>query len=105
MAVAQKCILGAEMSDSASEAALTEAYVVSASEARSVKPDYAPETVNTDGGAATQNAWRHWFPKIAVILSFLHAFTQYVIALLRHWSIHSTKQLGKYGKPIKLRSR
>ena len=74
MTVAQECILGAEMTDSASEAALTEAYGVFASEAHSVKPDYAPDTVNTDGWAATRNAWRHWFPGIAVILCFLHAF-------------------------------
>ena len=45
-----------------------------AEEARSIKPDYAPETVNTDGWQATQNAWQHWFPQITVILCFLHAF-------------------------------
>jgi hypothetical protein len=74
MTVAQECILGAEMTDSASETALTEAYGVFADEARSVKPEYVPDTVNTDGWAATQNAWRHGFPDIAVILCFLHAF-------------------------------
>jgi hypothetical protein len=74
MTVAQECILGAEMTGSASEAKLTEAYGVFASEARSVKPDYAPDTVNTDGWAATQNAWRHWFPGVTVIQCFLHAF-------------------------------
>ena len=74
MTVAQECILGAEMTDSASEASLTKAYGVFANEARSLKPDYTPETVNTDGWAATQNAWRYWFPGITVILCFLHAF-------------------------------
>ena len=74
MTVAQECILGAEMTDSASQVSLTKAYGVFAHEARSLKPDYTPDTVNTDGWAATQNAWKHWFPGIAVILCFLHAF-------------------------------
>ena len=74
MTVAQECILGAEMTDSASETALTGAYGVFANEARRVKPDYAPDTVNTDGWAATQNAWRRLFSNISVILCFLHAF-------------------------------
>lgn len=74
MTVAQECILGAEMTDSDSEASLTKAYGVFAHEACSLKPEYTPDTVNTDGWAATQNAWKHWFPRIAVILCFLHAF-------------------------------
>lgn len=74
MTVAEECILGAEMTDSASEASLTKAYGVFANEARSVDPDYSPETVNTDGWAATQNAWKTLFDGITVILCFLHAF-------------------------------
>jgi len=74
MTSAKECILGAEMSESASEVALTEAYGVFAHEAQEVKADYSPETVNTDGWAATQNAWKHWFPKVTVILCFLHSF-------------------------------
>jgi hypothetical protein len=67
------CILGASVSDSASEAALTDAYGVFAEEARELDPAYAPETVNTDGWAATQGAWQCLFPRITVILCFLHA--------------------------------
>ena len=65
MTVAQECILGAEMTNSASEVVLTEAYGVFANEARLLKPDYTPDTVNTDGWSATQNAWRSWFPSIS----------------------------------------
>lgn len=36
--------------------------------------DYAPETVNTDGWQATQNAWKELFHQITVILCVLHAF-------------------------------
>jgi hypothetical protein len=68
------CILGASVTDSASEAALTQAYGVFVEEAQAVDPDYVPETVNTDGWAATQGAWQALFPTITVILCFLHAF-------------------------------
>ncbi len=74
MTVAKECILGAELTESASEDSLTEAYGVFAGEARSVSPDYAPDTVNTDGWAATQKTWKNLFPGITVILCFFHAF-------------------------------
>ena len=71
---AEGCILGASVADSASEAALRQAYGVFAEEARAGEADYTPETVNTDGGAATHGAWKRVFPRITVILCFLHAF-------------------------------
>jgi hypothetical protein len=67
------CILGAAVTDAASEAALTQAYGVVAEEARTLAPDYAPETVNPDGWPATQGAWKALFPPITVMLCFLHA--------------------------------
>lgn len=69
-----ECILGVSVVDSASEAALTQAYGVFAEEAKALDPTYAPETVNTDGWPATQGAWKGVFPTITVILCFLHAF-------------------------------
>jgi hypothetical protein len=68
------CILGASVADAASELALTRAYGVFAEEARVLTPEYAPQTVNTDGWPATQAAWKALFPTVAVILCFLHAF-------------------------------
>jgi hypothetical protein len=47
---------------------------VFAAETRDVSPGYAPKTVNTDGWAATRNAFQASFPSIAVILCFLHGF-------------------------------
>jgi hypothetical protein len=67
-------ILGASVVDSACEEEPHRAYGVFAEEARDVAPDYQPETVNTDGWAATPGAWKRLFPNIAVILCFLHAF-------------------------------
>lgn len=68
------CFLGAALTESADEEHLTAAYGTFASEARDVASDYAPQTVNTDGWTATQNAFRKWFPTIVVVLCFLHGF-------------------------------
>jgi hypothetical protein len=68
------CLLGVALTASADDAHLQEAYGVFAAEARDVEPEYAPETVNTDGWAATRNAFLAWFPRIAVVLCFLHGF-------------------------------
>jgi hypothetical protein len=43
------CILGVALSSAADETHLQEAYGVFALEARALDPNYAPETVNTDG--------------------------------------------------------
>jgi hypothetical protein len=47
---------------------------VFAAEARDVAPEYAPETVNADGWAATRNAFTSLFTTITVVLCFLHGF-------------------------------
>ena len=69
-------LLGASVTDSASEAAWRPAYGVLAEEARAVDADYRPETVNTDGWAATQGAWKRLFPTITIILCFWHALSE-----------------------------
>jgi hypothetical protein len=68
------CVLGMALSDTAGETDLTAAYGRFRDEACDVSADYAPETVNTDGWKATQAAWRMLFPKLVVILCFLHGF-------------------------------
>lgn len=70
--VAQECILGAEVVESAGEADLKKGYQVFRDEARNLQPDYSPDTVNTDGWDATQNAWKALFPLITILLCFLH---------------------------------
>jgi hypothetical protein len=70
---AKDCILGASVAPSSSQTDLEKAYGVFASEAQAVDADYAPETVNTDGWPATQNAWKTLFPQITVIWCFLPA--------------------------------
>jgi hypothetical protein len=68
------CVLGVALTASADDVHLQEAYGMFAAEVRDVDPEYAPETVNTDGWAATRNAFQALFPPIAVVLCFLHGF-------------------------------
>lgn len=72
--VAQDCVLGASLALNADEPALTEAYGYFKQEAQLLRPDYAPQTVNTDGWLATQKAWQALFVTITIIECFLHAF-------------------------------
>ena len=72
--VGHDCVLGASVALQADTDELTEAYRHFRAEAQQVKPDYTPQTVNTDGWAATQKAWLALFPFIVIIECFLHAF-------------------------------
>jgi len=88
----QECILGASIAQSAGQADLTEAYGVFAAEAQAVDPDYAPETVHTDGWQPTQGAWKTLFENVTRILCFLHAFLK-----IRD---RTTKALGAVGQAV-----
>ena len=72
--VAADCFLGMAVCDEASEASLSLGYGVFKEECEQIDPNYAPQSVNTDGWAATQKAWEGLYDKIAVIACFLHAF-------------------------------
>lgn len=72
--VAHGCFLGAEPAATAGTDDLKAAYAVFKDEARDVTPEYAPKTVNTDGWKATQAAWKALFPKIVILLCFLHGW-------------------------------
>jgi hypothetical protein len=68
------CCLGLALAQSAGNDDLEAAYGVFRDESRHLDPEYRPETVNIDGGPATQAAWRALFKGTALILCFLHAF-------------------------------
>jgi len=72
--VAAGCCLGAAVAEAADAEALQQAYDVFKQEAQNVEPDYAPQTVNTDGWAATQLAWQVLFPLVVVLRCFLHGW-------------------------------
>ena len=71
---AQGCLLGIALTGEADQAHLQEAYGVFAEESRDVSADYQPQTVNTDGWFATQNAFKALFAGIVPVLCFLHGF-------------------------------
>ncbi len=68
------CILGAEVCGNADQESLEKGYGVFKEEARKIKQDYSPKTVNTDGWKATMNAWKSMFPSITLISCFLHIY-------------------------------
>ncbi len=72
--VANECILGVSVKKDAGENSLTDAYGVFKEESQALDPGYSPQTVNTDGWKATQNAWKNLFPSIVIISCFLHFF-------------------------------
>ena len=71
---ANGCILGASVAENAGEKDLTVAYGIFKEETQCINPKYKPETVNTDGWKATQNAWKTIFSGIIVINCFLHIY-------------------------------
>jgi hypothetical protein len=72
--VGDGCILGAEPAEAAGADDLEAAYATFKHEAGDLDPNYAPKTVNTDGWKATQAAWKALFPKVVILLCFLHAW-------------------------------
>jgi hypothetical protein len=67
------CILGVEAVSTAGVQDLTLGYQTFQTEALNLKPDYQPETINTDGWEETQAAWKIIFPGVALILCFFHS--------------------------------
>ena len=65
--VAKGCFLGIEASAQADHASLKDSCSVFQQEARSLKPEYSPMSVNTDGWKAIQNAWLSLFPSVLVL--------------------------------------
>jgi hypothetical protein len=68
------CCLGATLAPTAGAADLEAAYRVFRDEAQNVQADYRPRTVNTDGWAATRQAWQALFPLVVILRCFLHGW-------------------------------
>lgn len=68
------CCLGAALAQGAGADDLRAAYGVFKEEAQHVHADYRPQTVNTDGWAATRQAWRALFPLVVILRCFLHGW-------------------------------
>ena len=68
------CCLGAALAATAGADDLEAAYGVFKEEARNVRSVYQPATVNTDGWAATRQAWQALFPLVVILRCFLHGW-------------------------------
>ncbi len=70
--VAAGCILGVDVVESADTKALVRGYERFRAEAIALNSDYQPDPVNTDGWDHTQAARHSLFPRITIVLCFLH---------------------------------
>ena len=68
------CFLGMAVCSQADETSLKTGYGVFKEEAKDLNADYQPNTVNTDGWWATQNAWQSLYSTVKIIECFLHAY-------------------------------
>lgn len=73
MTSSEECVLGLSVSKTSDEAGLKEAYGVFKAEALQIRPNFSPESVNTDAWAATRKVWKELFPKMTLLLCFLHS--------------------------------
>ena len=111
--VGKDCILGVQAVEKADTESLKAGYKTFKEEAQALDGDYQPQTVNTDGWAATQGAWRALFPKIFIIECFLHAFLKvrdratkslqdfYHQAAEKVWHIYRAKTKRSMGQRIR----
>jgi hypothetical protein len=72
--VGDGCCLGAALAATAGAPDLQAAYGVFVQEALNLQAEYRPRTVNTDGWAATQQAWRALFPLVVIRRCFWHGW-------------------------------
>jgi hypothetical protein len=88
MVAAKGCILAAALTKAADEKHLSEAYGVFDREARDVDPDWQPKSVNTDGWKATRKSIIGLFPKVVLVLCFLHGFLKIRDRCRKDHSLH-----------------
>ena len=71
--VAEGCFLGVSVVVKDDSEGLEAGYGEFADEAREVFPQWQPRSVCTDGWAATRQAWPRLFPRITIVLCYLHS--------------------------------
>jgi len=106
MTVGGDVVLGAAVALSILPDELEPAYAEFAGEARRLKADYAPKTLNLDGWQHTRAVWLKLFPTLVIIRCFLHAFIRVRGRCLRHplypqmrqliWKIYRARSQSNY---------
>jgi hypothetical protein len=67
------CFLGVSVVEAADTVTLARGEGEFTKEAKALAPEYQACSVCTDGWEATRQAWRQLFPKITLVLCFLHS--------------------------------
>ena len=90
------CFLEVSVVEAADTVTVERGYGACAKAARALVPAYPARSVCTDGGEATRQAWRQLFPKITLVLYFLHAILKmktHCAGQLRHQVLDRTWQV------------
>lgn len=72
------CLLGVAIANTANAEHIESAYAEFKDEAHQLDAHYTPQSVCTDGFAATRLAWRRLFPKTVIVLCFLHGILKII---------------------------
>lgn len=110
--VADGCMLGAAMAETATEVDLRDAYGVFAEEAKAVDPNYEPKSVTLDGWDATHKSWKALFSSITIILCFLHGWLSILKRCRRKkelrwelgervWNIYKANNFASFGQRVR----
>jgi hypothetical protein len=108
--VAEGIFLGATVVEKANTEDLTKGYQEFKEEAAELDAGYCPETVCTDGYFATRLAWKNLYPKIVLILCYLHIIiklrdrcrsTLRKQVLDRAWNIYNARNKRSFSQRVR----
>ena len=104
------CFLGVSVVEAADTMTLERGYGEFAKEAKALAPDYQTRSVCTDGWEATRQAWQGLFPKIKLVLCFLHSILKikkHCAGQLRHqvldkaWQVYQAATKRQFSQRLR----
>jgi hypothetical protein len=104
------CFLGITISEQDNTEGLQAAYGEFAQEAKVVFPDYRPNSVCTDGWAATRETWRSLFPQVTLVLCYLHSVIKIAArctgelrqeVLTQVWHVYHAETKSKFSQRLR----
>ena len=104
------CFLGVSVVETADKVTLERGYGEFAKEAKALEPAYQARSVCTAGWDATRQAWRGLFPKIKLVLCFLHSILKmkkHCAGQLRHqvldkaWQVYQAATKRQFAQRLR----